>query len=215
MFFYVNKTVVGSGSKGAPKCVGEGVAYGLHFCWFFTYTCLLMHDMFDLVSCWCEVTVLCFTITSCSHVVTLHHGIMSVTSCGTCTKAYKRPCTPRHWGFTPGSSPNGWRGTRARIDWHAGAPTLLEPTSFKLNWLGCYQFSVSVRPRRHTNTLQELPGNAVFDLTSTSLQDCHAFQLVPVCTVYRVVKSTSAEVCCHRVRLSTPHCACHIYIRLK
>ena len=74
---------------------------------------------------------------------------------------------PHHWGFTPGSSPNEWGGTHACIDWCTGTPALLEPTSFKLNWLGCYQFSVSIHPHRHTNTLQEFPWNAMFDLTST------------------------------------------------
>ena len=44
---------------------------------------------------------------------------------------------------------------------------LLEPTSFKLIWLGCYHFSISIRPRGHANTLRKLPRNAAFDLTST------------------------------------------------
>ena len=72
-----------------------------------------------------------------------------------------------HWGFTPGSSPDGWGGTCTCIDWCAGMPMLLEPTSFKLNWLGCYQFSIRVRPHGCTNTLQELSRNATFNLTST------------------------------------------------
>ena len=70
-------------------------------------------------------------------------------------------------GFTPSSSLNGWGGTCACIDWCADIPALLEPTSFKLSWLGCYHFSVSVCPHGCPNTLWELPGNAMFDLTST------------------------------------------------
>ena len=48
-----------------------------------------------------------------------------------------------------------------------------------------------------------------------SLQDHHAFWLVPMCTIYRVVKSTSPEACCHQVRLSAPCCVHHIYIYMK
>ena len=31
IFMFVNKVVVGSGSKGTPKYVGEGVTYGVFF----------------------------------------------------------------------------------------------------------------------------------------------------------------------------------------
>ena len=53
------------------------------------------------------------------------------------------------------------------MNWCAGAPVLQEPTSFKLIWLGCYNFSISIRFRGCANTLWELPGNAVFYLMST------------------------------------------------
>ena len=78
---------------------------------------------------------------------------------------------------------------------HAGAPTLREPTSFKLNWLGCYNLSVSISFCGHTNTLWEHgPGTPCSTLGVLSPQDCHAFGLVPMCTIYWVVKSTSLEV---------------------
>ena len=44
---------------------------------------------------------------------------------------------------------------------------LWEPTSFKLIWLGCYHFLVSICPQGCANTLWELPVNATFDLMST------------------------------------------------
>ena len=44
-------------------------------------------------------------------------------------------------------------------------------------------------------------GTPCSTLRVPSPQDCHAFWLVPMCTVYQVVKSTSPEACHHRVRL--------------
>ena len=53
----VNKTVVGSGSESAPKYVGEGVAYRLHFCIFHLY---MSTDMPHLVSHHVEVRLQCY-----------------------------------------------------------------------------------------------------------------------------------------------------------
>ena len=50
--------VVGSGSEGAPKYVGEGVAYGLHFCNFCLYTST---DALHLVSCHADVKSQCYS----------------------------------------------------------------------------------------------------------------------------------------------------------
>ena len=57
------------------------------------------------------------------------------------------------------------------------------------------------------------PGMPCLTLLVPSLQDHHAFWFVPMCTIYRVVKSTSLEACCHQARLSAPCCMHHIYMK--
>ena len=52
----------------------------------------------------------------------------------------------------------------AGMDWRAGVPALREPTSFKYNWLGCFNSSVCVRASGRTITLREWPESAVFFL---------------------------------------------------
>ena len=132
----------------------------------FPYTCLLTCRIwFRVMLMWGHNT------TFYNYIVFTHHDITSWHHWW-CHLAHVsgpiKGLAPHHRGFTPSSSPNGWGGTHACIDWRADAPTLLEPTSFKLNWLGSYQFSISICPCGHANTLWELPGNAVFDLTSTN-----------------------------------------------
>ena len=54
------------------------------------------------------------------------------------------------------------------MDWCAGMPTLREPTSFKYNWLGCYNSSACICAPGCTNTLREWPVSALFFLRSTT-----------------------------------------------
>ena len=108
----------------------------------------------------CNVTVHNYVVFTHRDITSWHHQWCHLA----CVLGPIKGLVPHHLGFTPGSSPDGWGGTHARIDWHTGVPMLLEPTSFKLNWLGCYQFSLSIHPMDVLIPSDNCPG---FDLTST------------------------------------------------
>ena len=70
-----------------------------------------------------------------------------------------------------------------------------EPTSFKLNWLGCYSLSVCASHlRTHHYTLRMAWERRVLPKGVLPPQDRCAFQLVPVCTIYRVVVYISGSI---------------------
>ena len=125
-------------------------------------------------------------------------------------RAYNRPGTAS-WGDSWFNSRWVRRYTCMHRLMH-WCSVLREPTSFKFNWLGCYNLSVCAPcPSADAPIHSENgPGVPCLTLGVPSPQDRHAFWLVPVCTIYWVVKFTSLEAHYQKGKIFMPHrCGIH------
>ena len=96
------------------------------------------------------------------------------------------------------------------LDWCTGAPTLTEPTSFKYNWLGCYNLSMCVGASADAQIhFEDGPGMLCSSFEYCLLRTVMPFGWCP-CALFNELSSLHLQKRSTRGQDLPPHGAAHI-----